>query len=162
MRNNVIKPIKIQAQVYLFLLSASLLLSSCSSCFLFPPKPYVPPRNETKTIVFKCDRHINSGMALPVDVIYVTAEDDIKKVTEVGPDAWFESKDRENRPFKETLMLKGGEEINLELSKPPETKFIVIFASYYQVQHQKEQQVILTPNAKEEEVIWVGTRALYH
>lgn len=105
------------------------LLTSCG-IFKSPPKPYIPPRNETKAILFKCDNYINQGMGLPVDVIYVTAEDNLKEVTKIGPDAWFDSEERKNWPFKQTLMLKGGEEIMLNLSRPPETKFIVIFASF--------------------------------
>lgn len=101
-------------------------------------------------------------MGLPVDVIYITGNDNLKEVTQIGPDAWFDSKEREDWTFKQTLMLKGGQEIILKLSKPPETQFIVIFASFYEVMDPKVQQVILTPNAAEEEVIWVSAHALYH
>jgi len=155
------KLMTIPVKPYVAVLSALLILSSCR-CFLFPPKPYVPPRSQTETILFKCDRTINEGMGLPVDVIYITGDDNLKEVTQIGPDAWFDSKEREDWTFKQTLMLKGGQEIILKLSKPPETQFIVIFASFYQVKDPKVQQVILTPNAAEEEVIWVSAHALYH
>jgi len=141
-------------------LPAMLILSSCG--LFFPPKPYIPPLNKTETVVFKCDWSINSGMGLPVDVIYITGDDNLKEVVQIGPDAWFDSKEREDWTFKQMLMLKGGEEIVLKLSKPPETKFIVIFASFYQVKDQKAQQVIFTPDAGKQEVIWVSANALYH
>jgi hypothetical protein len=155
-----IKLIKIHAKLFVVVLSALLILSSCG--LFFPPKPYVPPRNKTETVLFKCDRSINEGMGLPVDVIYITGDDNLKEVIQIGPDAWFDSKKREDWTFKQTLMLKGGEEITLKLSKPPETKFIVIFATFYQVKDQKVQQVIFTPDAGEQEVIWVSAHALYH
>jgi hypothetical protein len=155
-----IKLVSSHRKLYLTVLPALLLLSSCG---LFSrSKPYIPPRNKTDSVVFKCDRYINKGMALPVDVIYVTGDDNLKQVTAIGPDAWFDSKEREDWAFKQTLMLKGGDEIILDLSKPPETRFIVIFASFYQVKDQKVQQVIFTPDAGKQEVIWVGAQALYH
>lgn len=146
---------------HITVLSALALLPSCS-CFLFPPKPYIPPLNETTSILFRCDSYINEGMALPLDVIYITAEGDLKEVTKIGPDAWFDSQERERRPFKQTLMLRSGEEVLLKLAKPPETKFIVIFASFYQVENQQDQQVILAQDAPQQVVIWVGAKALYH
>jgi hypothetical protein len=112
--------------------------------------------------MFKCDSYINEKMGLPVDVIYITTDVDLKEVTKIGPNAWFDSQKREQWPFKQTLMLRSGEEILLKLSKPPETKFIVIFASFYQVKDQQVQQVILDPNSAEQEVVWVSAHALYH
>ena len=135
-----------------------------SGCSLFSSKPDVPPppRNETKVILFKCDNFINRGMVLPVEVIFITANDHLKQVTSIGPDAWFESKEREKWPFKQTLSLRSNDEILLELKKPPETTFIVVFATFYQVVDQKAQQVILDPNAAQKEVVWVSAKALYH
>jgi hypothetical protein len=138
------------------------------SCGLILPKsPPPPPLNETKTILFKCDSYINQGMLLPVDVIYVTADDNVKEVTKIGPVGWFDSKERESWPHKQTLSLKNGLEIRLKLNKPPETKYIVIFASFFQAQDQESQQVILPPAPEkgkktEEEVVWVSAKALYH
>jgi len=143
-------------------LIALLLATSCKDTFLFPPKPYVPPFNETETILFISDNEINEGMGLPVEVIYVTGSDDLKQVTDIGPDVWFESKEREGWPFKQTLMLKGGEEILFKLNKPSETKYIVVFATFFRVKDQEAQQVILDPDAGEQAVVWVGARAIYH
>jgi hypothetical protein len=143
----------------LIVLFCTLLFSSCGG-----KKPLVPPppRNKTETVLFRCDRHINAGMALPVEVIYVTADDSLKQVTQIGPDAWFDSKEREGWPFKQTFMLTGGQEILVKLKKPAETKFVVIFATFYKVKDKKAQQVILDPNGEEQEIIWVAAGALYH
>jgi hypothetical protein len=149
------------ARLHITVLFALLLLPSCS-CFLFPPKPYAPPLNETTSILLRCDNDINEGMGLPLDVIYITSDGDLKAVIKIGPDTWFDSEEREHWPFKQTLMLRSGEEVLLKLSKPPETKFIVIFASFYRVKEQQDQQVIIAQDAAEQEVVWVGARALYH
>lgn len=141
-------------------LFALILLSAFSCCLL--PEPQKPPQNMTKTILFKCDNSINEGMILPVDVIYITADSGLKEVVKIGPDAWFDSEERDLWLFKQTLMLGGGDEILLKLSKPPETKFIVIFASFFKVKDKKVQQVILHPDAIEQEVVWVAAQALYH
>jgi len=152
--------IMIHSLIRIFVLVALVLLSFFSCCLL--PEPYKPPQNKTKAILFKCDNSINEGMVLPVDVIYITAESGLKEVIKIGPDAWFDSEERERWPFKQTLMLGGGEEILFRLSKPPETKFIVIFASFFKVKEKKVQQVILHLDSKEQEVVWVAARALYH
>lgn len=99
---------------------------------------------------------------MPVEVIYIMADGNIKEVTKIGPDVWFDSKERESWPYKQTLMLRSGEEILLKLDRPEEIKFIVIFASFYLVKDQNVQQVILGPDAAEQEVVWVSAKALYH
>ncbi|MEE4359339.1 MAG: hypothetical protein V2I97_22905 [Desulfococcaceae bacterium] len=137
---------------------AAVLLLSCGLFSSDPP----PPRNETKSILFKCDKYINSGMLLPAELIYVTADDDLKQITAIGPDAWFDSKEREKWPFKETFMLRSGQDYLLRLTKPPDCKSLVIFTSFFQVKEAEAQQVILTTDAKEKEVIWIGAESLYH
>ena len=136
------------------------------SCSLIMPKSPQPPRNNTKTILFKCDSYINQGMLLPVDVIYVTADDNLKEVTKIGPIVWFDSKERESWPHKQTLNLRSGIEVRLKLNKPPETKYIVIFAPFFKAEDQEAQQVILPPDEEskkeKEEVVWVGANSLFH
>lgn len=142
-------------------------LAALVSCGLFSSGPPSAARNETKTILFKCDRVINQGMLLPVDVIYVTANDNLKEITQIGPLAWFESKQRDGWPYKQTLNLKSGVDVRLRLDKPPDTVYIVIFASFFQVNDAAAEQVILPPTAgkdrsAQEQVVWVAARALYH
>ena len=145
---------------------AIFILGFLFSCSLIMPKSPQPPLNNTKTILFKCDSDINQGMLLPVDVIYVTADDNLKEVTKIGPNDWFDSKERESWPHKQTLNLKSGIEIRLKLNKPPETKYVVIFAPFFKAEDQEAQQVILPPDEKskkeKEEVVWVGANSLYH
>lgn len=137
------------------------------SCGLFSSRPPSAPRNQTKTILFKCDRFINQGLLLPVDVIYVTANDNLKEITQMGPLSWFDSKQRDGWPYKQTLNLKSGVDVRLRLDKPPDTTYIVIFASFFQVNDAAAEQVILPPTAGKDQgaqgqVIWVAARALYH
>jgi hypothetical protein len=144
-----------------------LVLGFLFSCSLILPKSPQPPRNNTKTILFKCDSYINHGMLLPVDVIYVTADDNLKEVTKIGPNVWFDSKERESWPHKQTLSLRSGIEVRLKLNKPPDTKYVVIFAPFFKGEDQEAQQIILPPDPEEnkkekEEVVWVGANSLYH
>lgn len=54
----------------MFLLFAATLLSSCASSHIHEYEDIGTVK--TKNITFQCDQHINQGMLLPVDVIYVT------------------------------------------------------------------------------------------
>jgi hypothetical protein len=141
-----------------------LVLAMLYACALFrsPPEPL---RVDTLSILFKCDSEINQGMLLPVDVIFITADDNMKEVTKIGPTAWFDSEERQSWAHRQTLSLRSGVEVRLILNKPPETKSIVIFASFFQVEDQHAQQVIIEPdpegNGAVEEVIWVSSAAIY-
>ena len=133
-----------------------------AACGLFSSDIPPPPRNKTQEILFLCDQRINSGMQLPVELIYIRADEDPKQVVDIGPDAWFDSEEREKWPYKETFLLQGGHEYRLRLEKPPETTAVVIFFSFYQVDERDHQQVILETDAAEEAVIWVGADRVYH
>ncbi len=143
---------------------AALLLSGLllPACGLFSPDFPEPPRNGTRTIRFKCDGRINSGMLLPVEIIYLGPDDDVKALTGIGPDAWFDSEKRNKWPHKKTLMFRNGQDRRIRLDKPPETETVVVFASLYGVRTPEAQQVVLGPEADKEEIIWVGSAALYH
>ncbi len=102
-------------------------------------------------------------MLLPTEVICLTNDEQLGEVSGVGPNDWFESKIRKKHPFKHTLMLRNGEDRLLKLKKmPPDAKYVVVFASYYQVEDQEPQQIILTTDAERKEVIWVSAASLYH
>ncbi len=138
-------------------------LLSLSACGLFYPEQKPPPHVKTQTILFKCDNLINNDMLLPVEVICLNQDDQLGEVAGVGPNDWFESDIRKKYPFKHTLMLRNGEDRLLKLKKKqPDAKYIVIFASYFQVEEPEPQQIILTTDAELKEVIWVSMAALYH
>ena len=138
-------------------------LLSLSACGLFYPEQKPPPHVKTQTILFKCDNFINNDMLLPVEVICLNQDDQLGEVAGVGPNDWFESDIRKKYPFKYTLMLRNGEDRLLKLKKKqPNAKYIVIFASYFQVEEPEPQQIILTTDAELKEVIWVSIAALYH
>lgn len=143
----------------LLVLGFPLILSSCG---LFSSDISPPPRNGTQEILFLCDKKINSGMQLPVEVIYIRADEDPKQVIDIGPDAWFDSEERDKWPYKETFFLRSGIEKRLRLEKPPETTAVVVFFSFFQVREPDDQQVILETDALEQEVIWVGANRVYH
>lgn len=138
------------------------LVSTFASCGLFFPKTPPPPRNKTETLLLKCDKRINQEMLLPVDIIYVTAGDDMKPVLKIGPDKWFYAEERNSWPHKQSLELRSGEDVLVRLKKPPDVVNVVIFVNYYQVEDQNAQQVILSTDAAIEEVIWVAKNTLYH
>lgn len=156
---------RFNASIQIKIFTAFLALIVLHSCGLFRSAPK-PPRVNTQVIRFKCDSNINQGMLLPVEVIYVTADNNLKEVTAIGPDAWFDSKERESWAHRQTLSLRSGREVRLWLERPPETKYIVIFASFFQINDQEAQQVIIEPDPEKkkagEEVIWVGASAIYH
>ncbi len=139
------------------------MLSGLSACGLFFPEQVPPPHVKTQTILFKCDNRINNDMLLPVEVICLTQDEQLGEVVGVGPNDWFESDVRKKYPFKHTLMLRNGEDRLVKLKKmPPDAKYVVIFAYYYQVAEPEPQQVILTTEAELREVVWVSMAALYH
>ncbi len=139
------------------------LLLGLSACGLFYPDQEPLPHVKTQTILFKCDNLINNAMLLPVEVICLTQDDQLGEVVGVGPNDWFESDIRKKYPFKHTLMLRNGADRLIKLKKmPPDAKYVVIFASYYQVEEPEPQQIILTTDAELKEVIWVSMAALYH
>ncbi|MDM8542954.1 hypothetical protein QUF90_17915 [Desulfococcaceae bacterium HSG9] len=145
---------------FTFSLFIVLLLSSCG---LFYPDQPPPPHVKTKTILFKCDNSINHDMLLPVEVICLTTDGQLGEVAGIGPNNWFDSKERNKYPFKHTLMLRNGEDRLLRLKKmPPDAKYVVLFASYYKVEEQEPQQIVLTTDAEIKEVVWVSAVSLYH
>jgi len=103
-----------------------------------------------KTIEFICDQHINQGMLLPVDIIYITKYHMPREVIAIGPNKWFESLKRENWETKQTLSLKGGEAQTLDLNRLwlKDTKLLIIFANFKNVEGSLSQQIVLDDTAK--------------
>ncbi len=139
-----------------------LMLVSTISCGLFTPKEPPPPRNKTETILFKCDKYINDGMLMPVELIYIVEGKDPAEVVAIGPDNWFYSEDRKKWPFKQAHMLRSGQDLLVELEKPSHTVAVVIFFNLFGIDGQDAQQVILTTDAAKNEVIWISRISVYH
>jgi hypothetical protein len=136
---------------------------TAASCGLFSPNVPPPPRSDTEVIWFKTDRRINDGMLLPAEIIYVTADREVASLTAIGPDAWFDSPERDKWPHKTPLMFRNGQDLRYRLrEKPPETHSVVVFFSFYGVDAPEVQQVILGPDEGREAVIWIGAHAVYH
>lgn len=103
-----------------------------------------------KRIKFKCEKKINQGMLLPVDIIYVTRFRMPREVISVGPNRWFDSLVRENWEEKQSLSLKGGDEKTVEINRVwlENSKFLIIFADFKGVKITDQQQIILDETAK--------------
>jgi hypothetical protein len=105
---------------------------------------------QTESITFSCDRRINQGMLLPVDIIYIQRFHMPGEVISLGPDQWFNHIEREKWEEKQTLSLKGGEEIQVKLNPlwMENTKFLIIFADFKDVNNPYSQQIILDESAE--------------
>ena len=153
----------------LILISLLLLVSMTmfSGCFLFSRKSVEDEEIEigkiqTESIVFQCDKFINQGMLLPVDVIYVTKYRRPREVISVGPNNWFNSLERERWETIQTLSLKGGETQTLKLNKLwlKNTKLLVIFANFKGEKDPHSQQIIIDKSGEQTEKILVMPRSL--
>lgn len=149
----------------------SLLLSSqiliCSGCGSSPQQPVIKEVEEidiikTKSIKFQCDEHINQGMLLPVDIIYITRYHMPREVISIGPSSWFNSFERERWETRQTLSLKGGEIQKIKLNKLwlKNTKFLIIFANFKNVEEPYSQQIIIDNSAQRNEKILVMPQSL--
>lgn len=111
-----------------------------------------PPQGKirTKSLTFKCDRQINQGMLLPVDIIYVTRFRMPREVISVGPNQWFDSVVRENWAEKQSLSLKGGDEKTVKMNKGwlDNSQYLIIYADFKGITMPAQQQIILDDNAK--------------
>ena len=137
----------------LFLLFAATLLNSCASrVHEFEEIGTV----KTKKITFKCDQHINQGMLLPVDVIYVTRYHMPREITSIGPDKWFNSYERDNWIERQSLSLKGGETKELKLNKLwlKNTKFLLVFTDFKDVNGSYSQQLVIDQTARKRRRSW--------
>ncbi len=144
--------------ISLFLLLNISMLSSCgSSKGSVANEERNVGKIQAKSIIFQCDKKINQGMLLPVDVIYITRYHRPREVISVGPNNWFNSLEREKWETRQTLSLKGGETKTLELNKLwlKETKLLVIFADFKDVEEPHSQQIIIDRSGKHKEKILV-------
>ena len=111
----------------------------------------------TRYIEFQCERKINGGKPLAIDIIYITYVQELREVTRLGPREWFEAEKRKEWKFKESVMLKGGDQAVVQLDPLilERTILLVIFANYKSVFDPAYQQVVVDFAGKETEIISV-------
>ena len=137
--------------IYLLLPVTVFFLSGCgSSSSNAVPKAEQEWENlRIKNIEFVCDQHINQGMLLPVDVIYITKFHMPREVIAIGPNSWFESLKRERWEARQTLSLRGGETRKLALNRLwlKDTKLLIVFANFKNVEEPLSQQIVIDHTA---------------
>ncbi len=116
----------------------------------------------TQTLYFQADPEINYGQILPVDIIYVSFLHELRDIVAIGPKAWFDSDKRQNWPGRQSLGIRGGQKIKVDLNPTlvSRSPFIVIFATFKGVSDPAPQQVVLDNQAGEVEIIQVRPHAL--
>lgn len=112
---------------------------------------------ETRYIEFQCDPIINDGKPLAIDIIYITYVQELREVTRLGPRQWFETENREQWKFKESITLKGGDRAVVKLDPVilDRTVLLVIFANYKSVFDPAYQQVVVDFAGNDTETIEV-------
>jgi hypothetical protein len=145
--------------ISLFLLVNITMYSSCgsSSRQSVAHEEIKTGKIKTESIVFQCDKQINQGMLLPVDIIYVTKYRRPREVISIGPNNWFNSLEREKWGTRQTLSLKGGEIKTLKLNSLwlKNTKLLVIFANFKDVKDPNSQEIIIDQSGKQSVTILV-------
>jgi hypothetical protein len=129
----------------------TMLVSLFSGCaWMYDEKKQARGIVKTKSLTFKCDKQINQGMLLPVDIIYVTRFRMPREVISVGPNQWFDSVVREGWEEKQSLSLRGGDQKTVELNKGwlEHSKYLIVYADFKGVKTPAYQQIILDENAK--------------
>ncbi|MCB2186394.1 MAG: hypothetical protein KQJ78_08255 [Deltaproteobacteria bacterium] len=131
-----------------------LVVSACAS------SPY--SEVSVQSLVFQADPVINGGQLLPVDVIYVTYLQDLRKFTSLGPDQWFQSPERAEWPARESFGITGGETVRVDLNPVllDRTSYLLVFTNYKNVTNPSPQQVVLDASANSEETILVHAQSL--
>jgi len=116
----------------------------------------------TQTLYFQADPKINYGQILPVDIIYVSFLHELRDITAIGPNDWFDSPKRQNWPGRQSLGIVGGQKLKVDLNPTlvSRSPFIVIFATFKGVTDPAPQQVVLDSQAGEVEIIQVRPHAL--
>ena len=123
------------------------------------------PVLKTTTVKFRCDSQFNSGLRLPVDLVFIPEGERVDTITKVAPDEWFDSDQREQWQFKQSLSLvENGErnDVEIKLTKPARTIGLVIMADFLEIKEAKQQIIILDTGAKENEDVFVTINGILH
>ena len=111
----------------------------------------------TRYIEFQCEPRINGGKNLAIDIIYITYVEELREVSRLGPKQWFETEKREQWKFKESVVLKGGDQAVVKLDPLilERTVLLVIYANYKSALDPANQQVVIDFAGKDTEIISV-------
>jgi hypothetical protein len=123
------------------------------------------PLLKTHTVIFRCDSAFNGGLRLPVDLVYVPEGENVKSITSVAPDSWFDSEVREQWQFKQSLSLVESDErrdVTVRLDKPSRTIALVVYVDYKDHHTTKGQVVVFDASAKETENVFVTATGILH
>ena len=123
------------------------------------------PLLKTKTIRFRCDSQFNEGLRLPVDIVFVPEGESVDTITKTSPDDWFDSEQRDQWQFKQSLsLLENGQrnDVEIKLKKPVRTIGLVVMADYREIKNAEQQIVVLDTGAKENEDVFVTVEGILH
>lgn len=123
------------------------------------------PLLKTHTVKFRCDSKFNEGLRLPVDLVYIPEGESVDTITGVSPDVWFDSEERDQWQFKQSISLREKDarnDVQIKLKKPAKTIGLVIMADYREIKNAEQQIVILDTGAKENEDIFVTVEGILH
>lgn len=136
----------------LLLVVAFLVMAGCGATM----RPIEPIK--TRAIEFQSDGRINNGKSLDIDVIYITYVQELRDITRVGPNQWFEGKQRGQWKFKESTKIKGGQQVVVKLDPLilKRTVLLVVFANYQNTTNPSDKQVIVDYAGRDGEIIWVN------
>ncbi|MBN2717191.1 MAG: hypothetical protein JXX14_15165 [Deltaproteobacteria bacterium] len=89
----------------------------------------------------------------------------VDAITKVSPDDWFDSDEREQWQFKQSLsLIDEGErkDVEIKLKKPVRTIGLIIMADYREIKVAEQQIVVLDTGAKINEDIFVTVDGILH
>jgi hypothetical protein len=145
---------------FLIIISAAALLTLFSACQTVSLHPQI----KTKTIILHCEGDFNSGMRLPVELVFIPFNEKIDTVMKIGPDAWFDSDKRGQWPYRQSLSLAAGEKRRVEVPLKYFKNMIavVVFADYFALHEPKGQAVVIDAEGAKKENIFVTAGGLLH
>ncbi len=120
------------------------------------------PGVETAFIEFRAAPDVNRGQILPIDIVYISYAKDLRSVVRYGPDRWFDTDFRRDWVQKESIALKSGQHLRVELNEEfhKRAKLIVIFADFIDVSDPSRQQVIIDYAGETVETIFASSNRL--
>lgn len=116
-------------------------------------RPFEPIK--TRHVQFQCEGNVNNGKPLAIDIIYITYASELREVTRLGPKGWFEAETRAQWKFKESVVVKGGDNMVVKLDPTVlnRTVMLVVYADFKNVLDPSGQQVIIDYAGKAKEIV---------
>ena len=100
-----------------------------------------------------------------MDIVYIPEGEKEDTILGVSPDEWFDSDVRNDWPYVQTLSFRESDvraTTKIDLKKVANTMKIIIFADYRSLSDGKTQMVVLGPESKENENIFITINGLLH